>query len=86
MGARQATVAMSTGPIIASEKSLGRRPPDPPGTMPFSGESAGSSPTLGRQGQFVEPPRRVVSARQRRPPRPYAIRKPRGYDPTHPGD
>jgi len=41
---------------------------------------------LRRQGQLVEPPRRVVSAHNRRPARPYAIRKPRGYVPTQPGD
>jgi len=41
---------------------------------------------LRRQGQLVEPPRRVVSAHKRRPARPYAIRKPRGYVPTEPGD
>jgi len=42
--------------------------------------------TLRRQGQLVDPPRRVVSARKRRPPRPYAVRKPREYQARHPGD
>src|SRR5262249_20388898 len=42
--------------------------------------------TRRRQGHLVDPPRRGISARKRRPPRPYAIRKPRGYVPTSPGD
>jgi Homeodomain-like domain len=52
-----------------------------------------STSTVGRilthlrtQGQLVEPPRRPVSARKRRRVRAYAIRKPREYQPTQPGD
>jgi putative transposase len=39
-----------------------------------------------RQGRLVEPIRRPVSARKRRPPRPYAVRKPPAYAVTQPGD
>jgi putative transposase len=52
-----------------------------------------STSTVGRilthlraQGQLVEPPRRPVSGRKRRRARTYAIRKPREYQPTQPGD
>lgn len=41
---------------------------------------------LRRQGRLVEPVRRPVSARKRRPPRPYAVRKPPAYAVTRPGD
>ncbi len=52
-----------------------------------------STSTVGRilthlkhTGQLVEPRRRSVEATKRRPGRPYAVRKPRGYEPTKPGD
>ncbi|MFQ5932469.1 MAG: helix-turn-helix domain-containing protein, partial [Nitrospiraceae bacterium] len=41
---------------------------------------------LHQQGQLVEPPRRAVSARKARAWRPYAIRKPKDYAVTRPGD
>lgn len=41
---------------------------------------------LRQQGQLVEPPRRAVSARKARGLRPYAIRKPKDYAVTRPGD
>jgi transposase InsO family protein len=37
-------------------------------------------------GQLVEPPRQAISASRRRGARPYAIRKPRAYAVTAPGD
>lgn len=41
---------------------------------------------LKRRGLLREPPRRTVSARKRRPKRPYALRKPREYEVRFPGD
>lgn len=41
---------------------------------------------LRQQGQLVEPRRRPVSARKARAARPYAVRKPRDYAITRPGD
>ena len=41
---------------------------------------------LRARGVLREPPRRPVSARKRRRSRPYAIRKPKGYQATRPGD
>ncbi len=41
---------------------------------------------LRQRGVLVEPARRAISARKRRPPRPYAMRKPRDYQPREPGD
>jgi putative transposase len=41
---------------------------------------------LRRRGQLVEPPRRAVSARRRSIQRPYAIRKPKAYGVSEPGD
>jgi transposase InsO family protein len=41
---------------------------------------------LRQRGVLVEPARRAISARKRRPPRPYAVRKPRDYQPRQPGD
>lgn len=41
---------------------------------------------LRRQGQLIEPRRRAMSAHKRRLARPYAVRKPRAYQPQHPGD
>ncbi len=41
---------------------------------------------LRQRGVLVEPARRSISARKRRPPRPYAVRKPREYQPRAPGD
>jgi len=52
-----------------------------------------SASTVGRMlaylkahGRLVEPAHRAISARHRRPARPYAIRKPRDYQPQRPGD
>src|SRR3990172_6095935 len=42
--------------------------------------------SLKRRGVLLEPPRRPVSAARRRPRRPYAIRKPKDYPLTAPGD
>lgn len=41
---------------------------------------------LRQRGLLVEPLRRAISARKRRAPRPYAVRKPRNYQPCAPGD
>ncbi len=41
---------------------------------------------LRAQGRLVEPRRQALSARKRPRPRPYAIRKPRAYAVTQPGD
>jgi transposase InsO family protein len=41
---------------------------------------------LKAQGRLVEPRRRAISARKRRAPRPYAVRKPADYTPRAPGD
>ena len=41
---------------------------------------------LRARGVLRDPPRQSISARKRRRPRPYAIRKPRTYQATHPGD
>ena len=41
---------------------------------------------LRRHGQLVDPPRQAISARRRPRPRPHAIRKPRDYGVTQPGD
>lgn len=41
---------------------------------------------LKQRGDLVEPPRTGISARKRTPPRPYAVRKPKDYVPTAPGD
>lgn len=41
---------------------------------------------LRQRGVLVEPPRRPISAAKRRLPRPYAVRKPRDYQPRAPGD
>ncbi len=41
---------------------------------------------LKQRGLLIEPPRRIVSARKRRPKRPYAIRKPKEYTVNAPGD
>lgn len=41
---------------------------------------------LRRQGRLVEPVRHPVSVRKRRPPRPYAVRKPPEYAVARPGD
>jgi transposase InsO family protein len=40
---------------------------------------------LKRRGLLIEPPRRTISARKRRPKRPYAIRKPKEYAVNAPG-
>lgn len=52
-----------------------------------------SASTVGRMlawlkahGHLVEPRRHAISARKRRPPRPYAVRNPADYRPTRPGD
>lgn len=52
-----------------------------------------SASTVGRmlhrlkaQGRLIEPRCRAISARKRRPPRPYAVRKPADYTPRVPGD
>lgn len=52
-----------------------------------------SESTVGRilkrlkaRGVLREPPRNGIRARKRRPRRPYAVRKPKGYLVTHPGD
>ena len=52
-----------------------------------------STSTVGRiitflkgRGVLREPPRPGVAQGKRRPARPYAIRKPKDYRPTHPGD
>ncbi|MFQ5894599.1 MAG: IS481 family transposase [Nitrospinota bacterium] len=54
---------------------------------------AASPSTVGRilrylkgRGRLGEPRLRRVSAQRRRPPRPYATRKPRDYQPARPGD
>lgn len=41
---------------------------------------------LGRRGRLVEPKGRAVSAKRRRPVRPYARRKPKDYAPCGPGE
>lgn len=41
---------------------------------------------LRARGRLVEPPLRAMSARRRPHPRPYAVRKPKTYAVTHPGD
>ena len=41
---------------------------------------------LKKQGRLLEPLRHAISARKRRPARPYATRKPPDYVPRHPGD
>jgi putative transposase len=41
---------------------------------------------LREQGRLVEAPRALVSMRRRSYPRPYAIRKPKGYQVVEPGD
>jgi transposase InsO family protein len=41
--------------------------------------------SLKRRGLLIEPPRRTVSARKRRPKRPYAVRKPKEYAVNAPG-
>jgi putative transposase len=41
---------------------------------------------LKRRGELVEPPRTGISARRQHPPRPWAVRKPKDYVPTAPGD
>ena len=42
---------------------------------------------LKRRALLVEPlSRRVTASRHRRPPRPYAVRKPKQYQPSEPGD
>jgi putative transposase len=41
---------------------------------------------LRRRGDLVEPRRRAISARRARPPRPSAVRKPKDYAVTAPGD
>lgn len=41
---------------------------------------------LKAQGRLIEPQRQAISARKRRPPRPYAVRKPVDYRPAAPGD
>lgn len=41
---------------------------------------------LKERGVLVEPPRQSVSARRRACPRPYAVRKPKGYVVKEPGD
>ncbi len=41
---------------------------------------------LREQGRLVQAPRARVPARRRSYPRPYAIRKPKGYEVTRPGD
>ena len=41
---------------------------------------------LRRRGRLHEPPRRRLVAGRRRPPRAYAVRKPREYRPLRPGD
>jgi transposase InsO family protein len=41
---------------------------------------------LRRKGQLVEPPARAISARRRPTQRPYAIRKPKAYSVSEPGD
>ena len=41
---------------------------------------------LRRRGRLHEPPRRRLATGRRRPPRAYAVRKPRGYRPLGPGD
>ena len=41
---------------------------------------------LNRTGQLHQPPAHLVSARRRRAPRPYAVRKPKSYLPRQPGD
>lgn len=41
---------------------------------------------LRRHGRLIEPARRTISARRRHPARPYAVRKPKEYQPTRPGD
>lgn len=38
------------------------------------------------RGLLVEPPRRPISARRRWRPRPWAVRKPKDYEATRPGD
>lgn len=52
-----------------------------------------SGPTVGRilrslrhRGQLLEPKRSAISAKRRRKPRPYAVRKPHAYQPRYPGD
>jgi transposase InsO family protein len=52
-----------------------------------------SASTVGRmlgylkaRGRLMEPVGRAISARKRRPPRPYAMRKPATYQPRAPGD
>lgn len=41
---------------------------------------------LRAHGRLVEPPRQAISARKRLWPRPYAVRKPKDYAVTQPGD
>lgn len=41
---------------------------------------------LRQHGRLVEPPRRPISVNKRRVARPYAVRKPKEYQPTRPGD
>src|SRR5262245_2497119 len=41
---------------------------------------------LRRRGRLHEPPRRRLASGRRRPPRAYAVRKPRKYQPLGPGD
>ena len=41
---------------------------------------------LKERGVLVEPPRMTVSARRRSYPRPYVVRKPKGYVARRPGD
>ena len=42
--------------------------------------------SLKRRGVLLDPPRRAVSARKRRPKRPHAVRKPKEYAVNAPGD
>lgn len=41
---------------------------------------------LKRRGRLLEPPRRALSAQRRPGPRPYAVRKPKDYSVSQPGD
>jgi len=42
--------------------------------------------SLRQRGELIEPKLTAISAKRRRKPRPYAIRKPKDYQPLHPGD
>lgn len=41
---------------------------------------------LKQRGLLIEPPPLSIAVRRSRPPRPYAVRKPKTYRPTRPGD